>query len=297
MERLHDEVLAVGRGCEASDEARKVERGKFSGDGDEGEIGGAVVIEKGFVVGVGEQAVVGAGGGFFAPILLSHRTTGAARSKGRGAAAGWDMQDGQGGSVEPHQRCFEDGVEVQVRGEWTGDGGSGVGEPEFEAAFAEESQGDVAGVGGPRVVSDAHAGGQTGDAPLRRAGNGLQSEARIGERTARGIVGGIKADAGEPEFGLGEFGDGRSLGACEQEEVRAVGADTDGGRRGGVDERGECGGRLAVGRIRLRAERGCEYENKEERETGGDGGGHGWHVDGCGGEGHGERSRKRGGVG
>ena len=287
MERLHDEVLAVRRGCESRDEAPKVERGKFSGDGDEGEIGGAVVIEKGFVVGVGEEAVVGAGGGFFASILLSHRTRGAARSKGRGAAAGRDVKDGKGGSVEPHQRCFEDGVEVQVRGEWTGDGGSGVGDPEFEAAFAEESQGDVAGVGGPRVVSDAHAGGQTGDAPLRRAGNGLQSEARIGERTARGIVGGIKADAGEPEFGLGEFGDGRSLGACEQEEVRAVGADTDGGRCGGVDQRGKCGGRLAVGRIRLRAETRCEYENKEERETGGDGGGHGRNVGGCGGEGHG----------
>lgn len=136
-------------------------------------------------------------------------------------------------------------------------------------------------------MSDTTAWGQTGDAPLRRAGNGLQREARIGERTARGIVGGIKADAGEPELGLGEFGDGGSLGACEQEEVCTVRADTDGWRRGGVDQRGECGGRLAVGRIRLRAETRCEYENKEERETGGDGGGHGRNVGGCGGEGHG----------
>ena len=136
-------------------------------------------------------------------------------------------------------------------------------------------------------MSDAPARGQTGDTPLRCAGNGLQREARIGERTARGIVGGIKADAGESEFGLGEFGDGRSLGASEQEEVRTVRADTDGGRCGGVDQRGKCGGRLAVGRIRLRAETRCEYENKEERETGGDGGGHGRNVGGCGGEGHG----------
>jgi hypothetical protein len=47
----------------------------------------------------------------------------------------------------------------------------------------------------------------------------------------------------------------------------------------------------------LRAETRCEYENKEERETGGDGGGHGRQVGGSGGEGHGESSRKCGAVG
>lgn len=138
MERLDDEVLAVGRGREAGDETADVEWGKFSRDGDEREVSGAVVIEEGFVVGVGEQAVVSAGGDFFAQILLSHGTTGDPRGEGCRAATRGDVENGQGRIIEPHERGFEDGVEGEVLGERTGEGGSGVGEPEIEAAIAEE---------------------------------------------------------------------------------------------------------------------------------------------------------------
>ena len=152
----------------------------------------------------------------------------------------------------------------------------------------------MAGVGRPGVVGDADPAGQAGDPPLGRTGNGLQGEVRVGERTAGGIVGGIEAETGEPEFGLGEFGDGRCVGAGEEQEVFAIWADADGGRGGGVDERGEGGGRLAVGGTGLRAEGRREHEGDEERETRGDEAEHGRDVGRCRGGGHAESSRNCG---
>jgi hypothetical protein len=242
VQRLDEEVLAVGGGGDAGDEAADGERGELAVEREEGEFGGGVVFEQGFVVSVGQEILVGGGRGLFPEIFLHDGAGGHARGRGRRAAAGGHAEEREGVGVEPGERIVEDGVENR-RGEAARLGGGGVGEPEFEAGGADEGEGEVARAGGPGVVGNTDTGRQTGDAPVGAAGDGFEEQAGEGEGAARGVDGGVEAEAGEAEFGLGEFGDGGSVGALEDQEGLAVGAHAHGGGGGRVDERGECGGR------------------------------------------------------
>ena len=243
VEFLGEDVFAVGRGIEVSEEAGFAELASRAGEADRGDLGGGIVGEDVFVVGGFQEVFVGGRGGGLAIVFLDDWAGGDLRAGGRGTAGG-DGEHGERGVVEPGDGVGEDGVEAE-----TGDaGGGGLGDiddPEAEAGGfgVGVDEGDVAGVGGPLRVKDVQLGGQACDGGFNGLGGGsgsgeqlqLEGDKRTG--AAGCAEAGIETQAGEAVFGFGEVGDGGQRGALLNEDAartRRVGgreADGGGGRR------------------------------------------------------------------
>lgn len=259
-----EQMAAVGRGFETRPKTGGQERFDFPvGHGDADPFGGSVVLEDGFVVGIGEQVLVGAGRLRFAGAFL-YDGTGRHDRRRRGiAATGRDAANIKGAAVDvPSEGIAEQGDEV--RSEEAADlAAVAVKKPQLDALAGRAREGDAGRVGRPRRGTDAEVAGQldvTALAVLDRD----KSEPQAVERTARSVGARVEAQSGEAQLGFGETGEGGQTLALDDEEFAAVRRQTQRGRRQGLDDARDGGWRQLVGGGRSPSRSGGQNEEGEE---------------------------------
>ncbi len=274
--RLQD-VAPVRRGRDAQDDARLAHRARAAVQRHHGRLAGEVVVEQGLVAHVGQQILISPHRGGAAARLGDDRAFRRMIDVGRQAAPGRNRQDQQARGVrqpgEARTRRRIDHRPVQLARLGLGD----IGGPKLQPVGRIDQEGHSLAVRRPADIRQARIGGQARHRARRPAVDRLEAEPRQPGDAAvgRAVVLGIDAIARQPQHRLGQFGDGRQVGAVGQQQGLAVGADADARIGLGVQNLSDRRRRLVIGRRGVlgdRCDRQCQGWNGGGEHQGGQGG-------------------------
>jgi hypothetical protein len=255
VQRLDEQVAAVGRRRERPQERRRRERLDAAIEVEQPERRGEHVLEHRLVVGARQQVLPGAAGRGAPRGLLDHRTRGHQRRLGRRSEVRrHDRRQEPRRVGQPRRRVERREVETHIGEAARGRRGD-IEQPRLDAVLALERERHLRAVGRPPRVRDAQRlrdirGRQTGDGALPRVGDAQQAQPGERGRAARRERAPAHAQPGEPQLWLGELGDARQRGHLEQQQPVALRARHRLRRGRGVDDGGERGRGALIGRLR-----------------------------------------------
>ncbi|MNV06913.1 hypothetical protein D3C71_973140 [compost metagenome] len=262
--RLQDET-PVGRHRGVQEDAGLAQGPRATVQRHDGQLAGEIVVEQGFVAGVGQQVLIGPHRGGSTAGLGHGRTRGRACHVGRGAATGGHGLNQQTRGVgQPAVAGPGGGVDGRSRQTARLSRGH-VSGPQLQPVRRVQQEGHGRTVRGPADTGEARVGRQTSHDAGRAALDGLEAEARQPGHAAvgRAIVRRIDAVSGQTQHGLRQLGDAGQVGAVLQQQGLAI--------------RAQAGGRVGLGIEDLRNRLRRLLIGRRGRRLGGGGHGQGGH--------------------